>query len=327
MKMKHVKLFEDFNSSTPNKVMLGFYADGGYGSHPGILTKEMYDKFEENQSMKFPNHKYFEVTEELDFVPDYLACYFDDYTGWDITGVSESQVSKVREYEIEDGINSEDPEFKMAANSLGFEDSSKNNFKMLFVLPSELNNIYWSDNPEQTHGYWEPPYELIPIEELFDDTNDKSSRYRKYQVGNPNSFSLPVDMYGNNPYVVEFGKNKEENLSKLKDRLKKMQNYYEQLSKNFIGATNPEIIKQAPLPIAHTAILDMENLIQDGDILFTTEGGNDHSMWEKKKCVVLLDKDLKIKKAIWTDGSKVSDADMSELERMMTSPFWAEFKK
>lgn len=323
--MKHIKLFEEFSQSGPEKILIGYYGEGGYGSHPGILTKEMYDKFEENQSLKHPRYKSFDITQELDYVPDYLACYLDDDRGWQIVGVSKSQVSKFNKDIEGSEIDKDNPRFKEIANSLGIE-VDNTDIKYLYIIPVEgVNKIYWSDAPESTHGYWEPyTSHEMSMEEFFDDTDEKSDLYYRYSKKGSNSFALPADSYGNSSTVIELGSNKSENLSKLNDRLKIMDDFI----KNQTRSSNPQY---SMFPINHDAVKNLLKIAEDGDVLFFTRGGQgeiaDINIRNKKTCAVLADNNMEIKKAIWSDGSKVSDSDMAALEVMMTSPFWDQYKK
>ncbi len=34
------------------------------------------------------------------------------------------------------------------------------------ILNPQPNTVYWSDSPELTHSYWEPPYKPMSLEDL-----------------------------------------------------------------------------------------------------------------------------------------------------------------
>jgi len=167
--MKHVKLFEQFTGTEmrKNDIHIGFYADGGYGSHPGVITSESAKLLEES----------FFTTSLVQEVPEALACMYDDYMGvWEIKGITNSLANSIMEIIGGDHITTD-----QISNYPGEEETVKNAIEMsgmkinpdydvvsFSVIPNvSLDTIYWSDEPESAHTQWEPPYKAIPVKKLI----------------------------------------------------------------------------------------------------------------------------------------------------------------
>lgn len=169
--MKHVKVFENFTSDS-GKYLLGFFADGGIGSHPGILTDAV---LIENGFTKSPSqnpyghsdwfHKgddyiRFHVMSGLDHVPQATAWRMTD----GIWHVSEVPLPEAEEVATSFGtdIYPDMPGFQTAVDLMTAHTSSGGKKLPIsdpevvnFILRPRANVIYWSDEPEKTHGYWE----------------------------------------------------------------------------------------------------------------------------------------------------------------------------
>jgi len=176
--MKHVKLFEQFTSSGPGmsnsgsgmgNIHLGFYADGGYGSHPGVITSEMNDILSQD--------RLFFTTDIVKEVPEALACMLDENMGeWVIKGITNSLANSIikrmgGDHITTDQISSypgEDGAIENATRMAGIEMFPNYDIVSFSVIPNvSLNMIYWSDAPENEHVSWEPPYEAIPAKDLM----------------------------------------------------------------------------------------------------------------------------------------------------------------
>jgi len=183
--MKHVKLFENYElrdfeekSLGTGKIKIGYTGDGGHGSHPSIFSKYVLENLIE------PRTQYdFTETASTDNLPEALVCIYDD--DWFIQPISSMVASKVIElmgtehvddfykikekgFEIlrmvghgfyEDGNNSSSSMRRYLE-----EDMRIDEIQTITIIPNpKLNTIYWSDNPERSHGYWEPPYKEITM--------------------------------------------------------------------------------------------------------------------------------------------------------------------
>ena len=167
--MRHIQLFESYREndfeefSGTGKIKIGFTGEGGYGSHPSIFTKYGLDNF-------IDAHTEFEfiATSSTDNLPEALVCIFDDNygEGWFIQPISSMVASKVMKLM---GTNHKDDFFEYGQQGMeilkmvGYN-GSMDEIQTLTIIPNpKLNTIYWSDNPENTHGYWKPPYKEITM--------------------------------------------------------------------------------------------------------------------------------------------------------------------
>jgi len=165
--MKHVKLFEDFGSSNyggsvgATKYLIGYFATGGHGSHPGIATADELEKLGwseqwggEWQQMEegFAFYDVYEVNQ----MPQALLCVFDNDTQWDIRPITRQQADAI--YNVGGSADYSEVNLEKVLNDVlpGITNRRYNAPAMISVLRNvEPNTIYWSDVPEQSHGYWE----------------------------------------------------------------------------------------------------------------------------------------------------------------------------
>lgn len=176
--MKHIKLFEAFEDMyiipqsikdmyEKKGVLLGYYSDGGIGSHPTVVTPEMARAIRD-----FKDFRIFVPVSVEPSLPQALVCMLDK-EGWKIKGVSKNMAETVTNTiggEHIDSVESGLEEVNKIARMVGFSES-QDDFSVIItvIMTPSINTVYWSDAPEQTHSYWQPPYEAIPIEELIDD--------------------------------------------------------------------------------------------------------------------------------------------------------------
>ena len=168
--MKHVKLFEQFRSSGSGMgdIHLGFYADGGYGSHPGVITSEMSDLL----------GQLFFTTKVVKEVPEALACMLDENMGeWVIKGITNSLANSIIKRMGGDHITTdqistypgEEGAIEDATRMAGIEMFPNYDIVSFSVIPNvSLDMIYWSDAPENEHVSWEPPYRAIPAKDIME---------------------------------------------------------------------------------------------------------------------------------------------------------------
>ena len=170
--MLHTQISESLDSNPSEKVLVGFVNDGGIGSHPTIITP--------SKLKNLSNRYHFSSSLELDEIPEALL-YIESYDENDISNfkpISNELAQKIMGVSGTDFYSNdeENPEtkqaFEIAGIDLGKMRSGEWNgqkweervLKMFSVIPNiQLNSIYWSDNPERTHGYWEPPYTIISL--------------------------------------------------------------------------------------------------------------------------------------------------------------------
>ena len=163
--MKHIKLFENWirvnEPIVGNKgnILLGYFNNGGIGSHPGILTPEAAAQTGDE----------FFVTSEEKSVPQALLCIYNDMSEWDIKGITSSLARSIMDKIGGDHIDDAKGDAGLVAeiaNMVGYK--QKGNNTLISIIPNPtIDTIYWSDAPESMHVYWEPPYKAMPIDELI----------------------------------------------------------------------------------------------------------------------------------------------------------------
>jgi hypothetical protein len=180
--MKHLELFEGFNRSPwlmrdtnkpDGKILIGFFADGGIGSHPAIIEASILPEINSREEFNF-----FQTTESTNVMPEALLAVFSDSpdapgsSGWYIKGISNSlarEIIKLGDSDIYTNQSGEDVLSQKAFDLAGYPyDETNSDVQILSVIPNvSLNTVYWSDAPERSHTYWEPPYKEISIESLI----------------------------------------------------------------------------------------------------------------------------------------------------------------
>lgn len=140
------------------KIFIGFAFTGGHGSHPGILTPSEIEKMGDD------NYG-FESLEELSEVPEALLCIFDDDILWDIRGISNELAQKIIDVAGSDLYYEGDEGFEEACELAVLKGEST--VQVAVIQGVTLNTIYYSHNPEHSHGYWEPSeVEHLSVEEF-----------------------------------------------------------------------------------------------------------------------------------------------------------------
>jgi hypothetical protein len=135
------------------KIFLGFAFTGGHGSHPGILTS--------SEIEKMGNDNFgFEPLEEVEETPEALLCIFDDDILWDIRGISNELAQKIIDGGGRDFYYEGDEGFEEACELAVLVGNSP--VQVAVIKNIDSNTIYFSFNPEHSHGYWEPS-DLVPL--------------------------------------------------------------------------------------------------------------------------------------------------------------------
>ena len=183
--MKHIKLFEnyEYDSEYPGgmrdfeekhigtgKIKIGFCDHaGGHGSHPCIFSKYVLENFID----EFTDFGFI-ATYATDNLPEALICIYGNYNetgedrdGWFIRPISSMVASKAMKLmgtDHKDGFYENEYQKGMEIlEMLGYK-GSISGIETITVIPNaKLNTIYWSDNPEHSHGYWKPPYKEITM--------------------------------------------------------------------------------------------------------------------------------------------------------------------
>ena len=140
------------------KIFIGYSFTGGHGSHPSILT--------DSEIEKMGNDSYgFWPLEEIQEVPEALLCIFDDDILWDIRGISNELAQKIIDAGGSDFYYEGDEGFEEACELAILKGNSP--VQVAVIQSVSLNTIYYSHNPEYSHGYWEPAeVETITVEEF-----------------------------------------------------------------------------------------------------------------------------------------------------------------
>jgi hypothetical protein len=128
------------------KIFVGFAFTGGHGSHPGILTPSEIEKMYDNFG--------FEPLEEVKEIPEALLCIFDDDILWDIRGISNELAQKIIDAGESDFYYEGDEGFEEACELAVLKGNSP--VQIAVIKNIDSNTIYFSHNPEHSHGYWEP---------------------------------------------------------------------------------------------------------------------------------------------------------------------------
>jgi hypothetical protein len=184
-KLNHVKLFEDFSNG--ENLLIGYYGEGGYGSHPAILspvdlqmskfsqknpahlisTDIMSGKIWTHTSNEFKN---FTVTDQVSSVPGALVCAYNDDYQWDIKGISKTLGQEIMKMIGGDTITSfgeEDDLLKSIEEMLGLPQTGNLGTTLItIIIDPKPGTVYWSDEPERAHSYWMPPYRPMTLDEL-----------------------------------------------------------------------------------------------------------------------------------------------------------------
>jgi len=189
--MKHIKLFEGFMETS--KYLLGYFADGGHGSHPGILTADVLLKngFTPNAEANYYGNEtwtnesagIFAVIEVLDHVPEAIGLSMDTVEGmWNFKEVPTESAEMIISRTGMDTVYQEDSEFSKAVSLIGWRPSANHlKYKITepdavsFIINPQPNFIYWSENPEMAHGYWQEgqPIEFgMLVQQYMDDYDE-----------------------------------------------------------------------------------------------------------------------------------------------------------
>lgn len=141
------------------KIFIGYFATGGIGSHPGIVTEFELEKLEDSYS--------FWETQILEEIPEALLCIFDGNMGWDIRGISNELSQEIINTGGSDFYYEGEEGFEKSCELAGIKGESP--VQVAVIKDVTLNTIYYSHNPEVSHGYWEPKTEnlsLLTVEEF-----------------------------------------------------------------------------------------------------------------------------------------------------------------
>lgn len=178
--------------STPEPMVsapyfLGYYGEGGFGSHPAIFTpaelarvgwtkgpssqaKTMFFYSDENAQRVWSHPSdgltNFHIIQELPSVPDAVCCWLEDGF-WRMKPVDLEQASAIVQESGGDTIYRDEPLFPRACELAAIKGDAEDLLiaAISFILTPKSGHVYWSDNPESTHGYWENG-KAIPVSEL-----------------------------------------------------------------------------------------------------------------------------------------------------------------
>ena len=167
-----------FQPKHEGDILIGFFSDGGIGSHPAIIEASMLSAIDNSED----EFNLFIATGSTNVMPEaLLAVYSPDVPksdgwyrdGWYIKGISNSLAQEIIEsggsdvYENYGDNHGNDTVFEKAFGLAEYP-YDNSNVQILTVIPNvKLNQVYWSDAPEHSHSYWEPPYKAIPIKSLI----------------------------------------------------------------------------------------------------------------------------------------------------------------
>ena len=150
-------------SAEAAKYLIGYFATGGMGSHPGIATVDELEKLgwtdQGNGRWKHMEEGFDFYGDEANQMPQALLCVFDADTLWTIKPITRQQADVI--YNVgrsADYSEENNQDFKKVLNNIlpGIIDKRFSDPVMISVLRNvESNTIYWSDVPEEEHGYWE----------------------------------------------------------------------------------------------------------------------------------------------------------------------------
>ena len=148
-------------------VRIGFFVDGGLGSHPGILSPGAVS-FMGKKSGDYPM---FWITSEEEVVPEALACVYNERDDWDIWGISGALGVDIMKLIDGDNITSEhDGSMDMlneVCSMLGYRRVGVDEFTSVTIIPNPvLDVVYWSDEPG-AQSWWSPPYEAKSVWDLL----------------------------------------------------------------------------------------------------------------------------------------------------------------
>lgn len=161
--MKHLELFESWSDQS-GEISIGFVGTGGIGSHPAVLSKSEKDKIESEGG-----DVYFVQTDSSNSVPDALACVFNDTDEWNIKAISSSTAKAAMKMIGGNHIDTDqDPSLtNRVARAIGYRPTSGGDTTLITIIPNpKIDTVYWSDAPEEEHGYWKPPFRPMTISEV-----------------------------------------------------------------------------------------------------------------------------------------------------------------
>jgi hypothetical protein len=174
------RLYESSNE----RILIGWFSDGGPGCHPGIITPSMF-KIMENFSSPDNGDYWWEIISEKDKIPDALICYVerDGMNAMEIKGIDSKMANSIMSIIGGDHIATYDDDDMVDDDKLplvndilkrsGFiEDGEEKDgwVGVTIIQNPKINHIYWSDGPND-HEEWAPPLREIYILEAwgFDD--------------------------------------------------------------------------------------------------------------------------------------------------------------
>jgi hypothetical protein len=167
--MKNIKLFEAFSGfGGASKYLIGYFGTGGYGAHPGVVTSDELESNGWSESRPgsgawgLPNGFYFDATFKSTEIPQALLCILYEGGEYKIDPISKEKADAIYnvggtpdyffdDFDLSAPVHGEIAQIKKI---LGI-DNQQEITAISVIQDIEPNTIYWSDNPEQTHGYWE----------------------------------------------------------------------------------------------------------------------------------------------------------------------------
>jgi hypothetical protein len=167
--MKHIKLFEDFSGAGgmdmggmdmgkrpgfggTTEYLIGYFATGGIGSHPGIVTREELSRV----GQRYSDFDFYE-TSRTSQMPQALLCIFDADELWRIEPITNQKADAIYNIGGKEDYIAGDDEMEEVMSIIDTNIlNGLNDIEVISVLKDvKVNTVYWSDAPEKTHGLWQ----------------------------------------------------------------------------------------------------------------------------------------------------------------------------
>ena len=175
-KTKHIKLWEQFSKViTPiqSSIITGYWGEDGIGSHPTLVDLEGLATL--NKVASDMGVTGFTECSKLESMPETLLCILCSETNWYIKGVSKSIADQAISIMNGDNIildegtnNSVKSElFSLLGYTLDpTVEKYFTTYTVTIINNPSINTVYWSNVPEEQHGYWIPPYTAINVNDI-----------------------------------------------------------------------------------------------------------------------------------------------------------------
>jgi hypothetical protein len=158
--------------TTNDDILIGWFANGGHGCHPGLITSSML-RIIQNSIKPDDSDYWWETLAEENKIPDALICFYEQDAEIEtrVEGIDSKIANSIMSIFDGDHMSTYDEDDMLDDDKLllvnkalimaGFiEDGEEDDIMgSVSIIPNpKINNIYWSDVPDQNHSPWEPPY-------------------------------------------------------------------------------------------------------------------------------------------------------------------------